>query len=159
MGTEQFPARRETFFVFCRRTVLKWCMQFTLENFGLPANSPTALKDWYVNVLGADLAYSDGQTPPAYFVRLSGGLLMEINQGTFSLAETGNNRPSGWRHVALRVDSIAEAKAQLEQRGVKFTEPVKPAGAGGHVLFFSDPEGNLLHLVERPADSPLKVPR
>jgi predicted enzyme related to lactoylglutathione lyase len=29
-------------------------------------------------------------------------------------------------------------------------EPVKPAGGGGRVLFFSDPEGNLFHLVERP---------
>ena len=31
--------------------------------------------------------------------------------------------------------------------------PVKPAAGGGRILFFTDPEGNLLHLVERPADS------
>jgi len=147
---------RETFFVCCRRTVLKWFMQFTLEHLGLPARNPTALKDWYVNVLGADLAYADGQTPPAYFARLPGGLLIEIYQGNSSLQETSDNKLNGWRHVALRVDSINEAKAQLERRGVKFTEPVKPAGGGGQVLFFNDLEGNLLHLVERPADSVLR---
>jgi catechol 2,3-dioxygenase-like lactoylglutathione lyase family enzyme len=32
------------------------------------------------------------------------------------------------------------------------SQPVKPAGGGGRVLFFPDPEGNLLHFVERSAD-------
>jgi hypothetical protein len=32
---------------------------------------------------------------------------------------------------------------------------MRPAAGGGRVLFFADPEGNLLHLVERPADSRL----
>jgi len=32
---------------------------------------------------------------------------------------------------------------------VIFSEPIKPAGGGGRVLFFKDSEGNLLHLVER----------
>jgi hypothetical protein len=41
----------------------------------------------------------------------------------------------------------------MEQRGVAFTDPLKPAGGGGRVLFFKDAESNLLHLVEHPADS------
>jgi predicted enzyme related to lactoylglutathione lyase len=51
------------------------------------------------------------------------------------------------------VDSIESAKKELEQRGVRFSEDVKPAGGGGRVLFFQDCEGNLLHLVERPDGS------
>jgi hypothetical protein len=54
------------------------------------------------------------------------------------------------RHIALRVDSIDAARALLVSRGVRFDEPVKPAGGAGSVLFFNDCEGNLLHLVERP---------
>jgi hypothetical protein len=53
----------------------------------------------------------------------------------------------------LRVDSIENAKAELEKRSVKFSDPIKPAGGGGRVLFFKDAENNLLHLVERPEDS------
>jgi hypothetical protein len=34
---------------------------------------------------------------------------------------------------------------------VAFDDPIKPAGGGGRVLFLKDPEGNLLHLVERPS--------
>jgi len=50
------------------------------------------------------------------------------------------------------VDSLDAAKAELEKRGVEFTEEIRPAAGGGRVLFFEDCEGNLLHLVERPPD-------
>ena len=63
-----------------------------------------------------------------------------------------NNKLAGFRHLALRVDSIATAKAELEKRGVAFTEEIRPAAGGGKVLFFEDAEGNLLHFVERPHD-------
>ena len=72
------------------------------------------------------------------------------------MPERGNNKLAGFRHIALRVDSIDAAKAELEKRGVKFTEEIRPAAGGGRVLFFEDGEGNLLHLVERPADFKLQ---
>ena len=131
-------------------------MNFSVEHIGLPARDPRRLMEWYVNTLGAQLRYEDGQTAPAFFVALSDGLMFEIYQASNSLKETGDNKLSGWRHLALCVDSIETVKAELEQRGVKFTESIKPAGGGGRVLFFQDAEGNLLHLVERPADSSLK---
>jgi glyoxylase I family protein len=128
-------------------------MIFTVEHLGLPARNPLALKDWYVRILDAKLLFDNGQQPPAFFLALPGGLLIEIYQAELSLKETTINSTAGWRHLALRVESIETARAALEQRGVKFTEPVKPAGGGGRVLFFRDSEDNLLHLVERPAGS------
>lgn len=127
--------------------------QFSLEHIGLAARDTIALKDWYERVIGARVIFNNGQTPPAFFIELPGGALIEIYEGDFALKETSNNALHGWRHLALRVESIENARAELEQRGVKFDQPVKPAGGGGRVLFFRDPEGNLLHLVERPADS------
>ena len=129
-------------------------MNFTPEHIGLPAVNPAALKDWYVATLGAKLIFASGQTPPAYFIRFPGGLMLEIYQADSSLAETARNSLAGWRHLALRVEAIEPARAELEARGVQFPDPVKPAGGGGRVLFFHDPEQNLLHLVERPKDSP-----
>lgn len=128
-------------------------MTFTSEHFGLPARNPTALKDWYVGVLGAKLVFENGQTPPAYFISLPGGWMLEIYPAEISLAETSNNSLAGWRHLALHVESIEQARAELEAKGVSFSEPVKPAGGGGRVLFFRDAEQNLLHLVERPQGS------
>jgi glyoxylase I family protein len=131
-------------------------MQFSVEHLGLPARNPVALKDWYARMLGARLVFGNDQTPPAFLLALPGGVMIEIYGGDFSLPETSDNKLNGWRHVALRVDSVDAAKAELEHRGLKFTEGVKPAGGGGRVLFFQDPEGNLLHLVERTADSSIR---
>jgi catechol 2,3-dioxygenase-like lactoylglutathione lyase family enzyme len=128
-------------------------MQFTVEHIGLPAKSPALLKDWYVNILGATLVFENGKTPPCYFVRLDGGLMLEIYECDFSMKETSDNAMAGFRHLALEVASIEDARAELERKGVKFPNPIKPAGGGGRVLFFADAENNLLHFVERPADS------
>ena len=76
----------------------------------------------------------------------------EIYPAEAPLPERGNNKLAGFRHLALRVASLDAAKAELEKRGVKFTEEIRPAAGGGKVLFFEDGEGNLLHFVERPAD-------
>lgn len=127
-----------------------------MEHLGLPARDPAALKEWYARVLGAEVVFSNDQTPPSFLMVLPGGVMIELYGGDASLPQTGNNKLNGWRHVALRVDSVAAGRAELERRGLKITEEIKPAGGGGSVLFFQDPEGNLLHLVERPADSSLR---
>jgi glyoxylase I family protein len=128
-------------------------MNFSVEHIGLAANNTTTLKDWYVSMLEAKLVYSDEKTPPAYFLQLPGGPMIEIYAADRSIEETGNNKLAGWRHLALRVDSLENARAELSERGVTFTEPIKPAGGGGRILFFKDGEGNLLHLSERPVES------
>jgi glyoxylase I family protein len=130
-------------------------MEFTLEHIGMAARDAAALKDWYVAVLDAKVVFcrEGGRAP--FLLSVAGGVMIELYNGDSSILETANNKLAGWRHVALRVKSLAVAKADLESRGVKFPEEPKPAGGGGTVLFFQDPEGNLLHLVERPAGSSL----
>lgn len=125
-------------------------MIFSLEHIGLAARNTSSLRDWYVNTLGAELLFANNERPPAFLLRLPGGAVIEIYPAHASNDEIENNRLAGWRHIALRVDSIENSRAQLQTRGVQFTEEIKPAGGGGRVLFFKDEEGNLLHLVERP---------
>ena len=128
---------------------------FSVEHIGLAARDPTALAEWYQRVLAAKLVFKVEQTPPAYFLKLPGGLTIEIYKGDFSVADTSVNRLTGWRHVALRVQSIESARDQLIAEGVDFPEAIKPAGGAGRILFFQDSEGNLLHLVERPEGFPI----
>jgi glyoxylase I family protein len=127
-------------------------MNFSIEHIAVPAVHPAVLRDWYVRVLGARLIWDNGQNPPVCLVALPGGGWLEIYAAESRLAEGGNNQLAGWRHVALRVDALETARAELEKRGVKFDEEIRPAAGGGKVLFFEDAEGNLLHLVERPPD-------
>ena len=107
-------------------------------------------------MLGAKVVFNNGHTPPAFLLALPGQIMIEIYGRDSTLPQTSDNKLTGWRHLALRVDSLDAAKAELEQRGLKFTEEIKPAGGGGRVLFFQDAEGNLLHLVERTADSAVR---
>ncbi len=127
---------------------------FCLEHIGLAARDPVALRDWHLRVLGAREVFGNRETPPAFLLEMPGGLLLEIYPADSANPDTRNNQLAGWRHLALRVDSIEAAREELTARGVAFEEPIKPAGGGGRVLFFRDPEGNLLHLVERPVDAP-----
>jgi len=129
-------------------------MKISVEHIAIPANDPAALKHWYERVLGAKPVFDDGQSPPACLLSL-GNVWLEIYGADSTLPATRNNKLAGFRHLALRVDSLADAKTELEERGVTFTDAERPAGGGGRVLFFEDGEGNLLHLVERPGDSTL----
>lgn len=128
-------------------------MNFCVEHIGLAAADPERLKDWCVQLFHGTVVFADGKTPPAFFVQLQGGLMLEIYSSKLSLEETGNNSLAGWRHLALRVPSIEAAREILANRGVEFEPLIKSAGGGGRVLFFKDPEGNLWHLVERPPNS------
>ena len=126
-------------------------MNIAVEHIAIPAADPMGLKNWYERVLGAKAVWDNGQTPPTCLLSLA-NVWFEIYQADAPSPERGNNKLAGFRHLALRVPSLESAKAELEAHGVKFAGEVRPAAGGGQVLFFEDGEGNLLHLVERPAD-------
>jgi glyoxylase I family protein len=128
-------------------------MNFSVEHIGIPATDPVVLKNWYVRVLGARQVWDNGRTPPSFLIAPAGGAMLEIYPANAAPNPgRGDNQLAGFRHVALRVDSIEAAKVELTRRGVQFTEEIRPAAGGGKVLFFEDGEGNLLHLIERPAN-------
>jgi predicted enzyme related to lactoylglutathione lyase len=50
--------------------------------------------------------------------------------------------------IALHVDDVGAARAELEQRGVKFSADTLDTGVC-HMAFFADPDGNALMLHHR----------
>lgn len=130
-------------------------MPFQVEHIGLPAKDPRGLKDWYVQVFGAEVVHDNHLAPPAYYLRLMDGTMIEIYKASVSNPQVTDNQLQGWRHIGIRVKSLDEARLWFMNRGVIFPERIKPAVGGGVLLYFKDPEGNLLHLVERTEDSPL----
>jgi glyoxylase I family protein len=131
-------------------------MKLSVEHIGLPARNVVALRDWYIAKLGAECIAPNGDEPPLFIRPPGSAAMFEIYAATGANPVTEDNGLAGWRHMALRVDSIEAARKELESRGVTFIDPVKPAAGGGRVLFFKDGEGNLLHLVDRPADSKIR---
>jgi predicted enzyme related to lactoylglutathione lyase len=84
-----------------------------------------------------------------------------LKERNYSEFETGNLTLSvfdpeamGLEHnvnanaIALHVDDVAAARAELEQRGVKFSADTLDTGVC-HMAFFADPDGNALMLHHR----------
>ncbi len=55
--------------------------------------------------------------------------------------------------MALHVDDVAAARAELESRGVAFAGEILDTGVC-HMAFFSDPDGNAIMLHHRYAPRP-----
>jgi len=56
--------------------------------------------------------------------------------------------PQTTAHIAMHVDDVAEARAELEAKGVPFQGETFDTGVC-HMAFFADPDGNALMLHHR----------
>ncbi len=60
----------------------------------------------------------------------------------------------GIRHLAISVDDFDAAMEELRKRGVEFlTQPIDMQG--NRLIFFSDGDGNFVHLIQSPAAASL----
>ena len=113
---------------FLNPPIYRGRMHMHVEHVGLAARDPRFLKAWYERCLNARQVRVLSESPPAFLVELPGGLLLEIYEADAVLRETRDNKLAGWRHLALRVESLESAKRELEHRGVPFRH--RPGGAG-----------------------------
>jgi glyoxylase I family protein len=120
-----------------------------LEHTAIATPDPKRLAEWYVQKLDFRLNYSYGGN---YFVRGSNGTLIEF------IPSEGDRTPQqmkdpGIRHMAITVDDFDVAMEELKKRGIEFlTQPT--AMQGNRLIFFSDADGNYLHLIQRPQPLP-----
>jgi catechol 2,3-dioxygenase-like lactoylglutathione lyase family enzyme len=110
---------------------------------------------FYGDVLGLPLSKRWGQMPAAEF-ETSTLTIAVMQSDAFGLEFRSNNHP-----IALRVDDVGAARAELESRGVRFKGDIIDSGVC-HQAFFEDPDGNVLGLHHRyaPRDArPDSAPR
>jgi glyoxylase I family protein len=120
-------------------------MMFTgIEHFAIASPNPKRLAEWYVASLEFTLSYEYAGN---YFVEARNGSLIEIIPAEGERAESSMRSP-GMRHIAILVHDFDGAHNQLASQGIKFEgEPY--TNQGNRLLFFKDPDGNLLHLIQR----------
>ena len=119
-----------------------------LEHTAIASPDPRKLAQWYVDNLGFHINFRYDQF---FFVKAANGTMLEIIP---SEGERGSNLPKdpGIRHLAIAVRDFDGAYQQLQKAGVKFLgEPYE--NQGNRLVFFSDGDGNILHLIAR--DKPL----
>lgn len=115
-----------------------------LEHTAIASPDPAGLAQWYVDTLGFHINFKYDQF---YFVKAPNGSMLEIIP---SEGERGSNSPKdpGIRHLAIAIDDFDAAHQQLKAKGVQFLgEPYD--NQGNRLVFFSDRDGNILHLIHR----------
>lgn len=122
-----------------------------IEHTGIASLDPEGLAQWYADTLGFTINYRSASSRTC-FVKAPNGSMIEI-----ILAEAAGGpykmKDPGLRHLALAVKDFDAALAALQAKGVRFlTEP--SASKGNRVVFFADPEGNILHLIQRETPLP-----
>ncbi len=117
-----------------------------LEHIALFAANSSALKDFYVDVLGMTIALESGGDPPGYFLADDQGMALEII-GRPATESAVNQR---WVcHVAFWVDDLAAKRVELESRGVTFETETAVDNDSIKTAFFHDPEGNRCQIIWR----------
>ena len=111
---------------------------------------------WVAATVGLSEVHAD-----VVYLEFASGPRIELIRYNRPLAArpVGVDRPNapGLRHIAFRIDDIDAAVARLRSAGVKFFSDVQEVPdtqvtyAGGirkRLIYFADPEGNLLELCE-----------
>lgn len=120
-----------------------------IEHSAIASPDPAALAQWYVDTLGFVINYRGSA---AFFVKAPNGTMIEIIPSDGPRGDNTLKTP-GLRHLALTVADFDTALAELRARNVNFlSEPSE--SKGNKVVFFTDPEGNILHLLYRATPLP-----
>jgi len=120
-----------------------------IEHTAIASPDPQKLARWYVEHLDFTINYNSGRT---VFVKAPDGSMIEIVTAEGERAPQTLKTP-GIRHLAIAVQDLDAVYHRLQAQGVAFDgEPV--AAKGNKVVFFADPDGNYLHLLERETPLP-----
>ncbi len=116
-----------------------------LEHTAIASPDPAGLAAWYV-----DHSDSDQLSVRRVLLREGpNGSMLEIIPAE---GDRGANQPKtpGIRHLAIAVEDFDEAPPALREQGVQFLgEPYE--NQGNRLVFFTDRDGNILHLIKRAA--------
>jgi catechol 2,3-dioxygenase-like lactoylglutathione lyase family enzyme len=108
----------------------------------LPTTDYERAKTFYGETLGLPLSTEYGRVPGAEYE--TGNLTLVV----FDFSAVGQKVSATGGPIALRVDDVAAARAELESRGVEFLHDTIDSGVC-HQAIFRDPDGNTLILHHR----------
>lgn len=121
-----------------------------VEHFAIAAKNTDLLSKWYCDNLGFRVAYKNEKTPRTYFVKSEGGSMIEIIPSNDKARERQELADLGLRHLAISVTDFEKAYSYLKEKQVKFLGEPKEDSGGVKVVYFMDPEDNIIHIIYRP---------
>ena len=101
-----------------------------------------AAKEFYGTVLGLPCSADYGRVPGAEYE--TGSLTLQL----MDAEAIGREFHPSTHPIALHVEDVEAARAELESRGVSFVADTMDSGVC-HMAFFADPDGNALMIHHR----------
>jgi glyoxylase I family protein len=118
-----------------------------IEHTAIASPDPHKLAQWYVEHLDFVVNYQSAGSKTT-FVKAPDGSMIEIIESKGAPPAAPDMKAAGLRHLAIAVMDFDAVYERLKGKGVGFlTEPEKKGGNA--LVFFTDCDGNILHLLER----------
>ena len=118
-----------------------------IEHTAIASPDPHQLARWYVEHLDFVVNYQSANSKTT-FVKASDRSMIEIIESKGAPAAAPDMKAAGLRHLAIAVTDFDAVYERLKGKGVRFlTEPEKKGGNA--LVFFTDCDGNILHLLQR----------
>jgi len=118
-----------------------------IDHIALGARDSSTLASWYERWFGLrrEFVLRSNARPPVVFLIDESGQRIEIVPRS-----TGQSRSIEGRfpHLAFSVEDVDRELERLQRAGIDVIED-RRTSAGWRIAYFTDPEGNLLELVER----------
>jgi glyoxylase I family protein len=123
-----------------------------IEHVAIASPDPLRLARWYVEHLDFNINYQSAHSKTV-FIKAADGSMVEIIESAPGTSPAEGLSAAGLRHVALTVADFPAAYARLKEKGVRFLADAQTSN-GNSLAFFTDPDGNILHLLHRETPLP-----
>ena len=123
-----------------------------IEHVAIASPDPLRLARWYVEYLDFNINYQSAHSKTV-FIKAADGSMVEIIESAPGTAPAEGMSAAGLRHVALTVADFPSVYARLKEKGVRFLTDAQTTN-GNSLAFFTDPDGNILHLLHRETPLP-----
>jgi glyoxylase I family protein len=123
-----------------------------IEHTAIASPDPMKLARWYVDHLDFAINFQPPNSTTV-FVKAADGSMLELIESTAPTPATPGMRDPGLRHLAITVSDFEAVHRRLKDAGISFlTVPEKVHG--NSLIFFTDCDGNILHLLHRETPLP-----
>lgn len=122
-------------------------MAVGIEHIGIFSKDTETLKNWYMEMFGWKQVYDNGKG--TFFLKADDGGMIEFVKSAEDGGKIGD-KVTGIRHIAISVDDFDAMVKKLTENKVEVVTEAKVSPKGIATMFFRDPDGNVLHLINRP---------
>src|ERR1035437_8222990 len=123
-----------------------------IEHVAIASPDPLRLALWYVEHLAFVSNYQSGHSQTV-FIKAADGSMTEIIDSAPDPAPPAGMNPAALPPLALTVADFPGTYARLKEKGARFLTDAQTTN-GNSLAFFTDPDGNILHLLHRETPLP-----